>query len=98
MSQVQHVPLWSLAESLVCFGSKADMSRRANSITRGACFKFGQGAWLFHWHAVEGADGEDYRANSVRAPFSDISARRAPFALENPRLSSLRKFALLLTL
>jgi hypothetical protein len=59
------------------------LSRCANGITHGACFKFVQGAWLLHWHADLGADGEDYRANSVRAPFSDISARRALFALEN---------------
>jgi len=44
--------------------------KRHNGFSRGACIKFGQGAWLLHWHAVEGADGEDYRANSVRAPFS----------------------------
>jgi hypothetical protein len=59
------------------------LCRCDNGITHGACFKFVQGAWLLHWHAVEGADGEDYRVNSVRAPFSDISARRAPFTLEN---------------
>jgi hypothetical protein len=74
------------------------LCRRHNGFTHGACIKFGQGAWLLHWHADQGADGEDYRADFVRAPFIRHLSTPSTIHAREPRRSSLRNIVCALTL
>jgi len=40
------------------------------------------------WHAEMGADGKDYRANFVHAPFPEILSSRVPLSARGPRRES----------
>ena len=48
------------------------------TLARGACNTARQDPCVYYWHAELGADGKDYRANSVHAPFPDILSSRVP--------------------
>ena len=45
---------------------------------------------VYYWHAELGADGKDYRANSVHAPFPEILSSRVPLRARGPRRSGAR--------
>ena len=50
--------------------------------TRLACKPVCKPTYISHWHAELGADGKDYRADFVHAPFPKILSSRVPLGLE----------------
>ena len=42
---------------------------------------------VYYWHAELGADGKDYRADFVHAPFPEILSSRVPLRARGPRCS-----------
>ena len=60
--------------------------RRYNNFSRRVCIRFGHGIQFEPWHAgTQGADGEDYRADSVHAPFFRKSSTPSLSALLRSR-------------
>ena len=51
---------------------------RRDYLARVACNTSSQGPYVYYWHAELGADGKDYRANFVHAPFPKILSSRVP--------------------
>ena len=47
-------------------------------LARVACNAANRGPCVCYWHAELGADGKDYRAISVHAPFPEILSSRVP--------------------
>ena len=58
-------------------GPHLNFCKHFQRFSRGACINFGKAYGLGTGTPDLGADGKDYRANSVHAPFPNISARRA---------------------
>ena len=75
-------------------GPHLNFCKHFHDFSRGACINFGK-AYGFDTGTPDlGADGTDYRANSVHAPFPEhLSTPSIPFTLEGPRLPSLRIIA-----
>ena len=56
----------------------ATLASDGDNLARRACKSLTQGPHARYWHAELGADGKDYRANFVHAPFPEKSVRQAP--------------------
>jgi len=49
---------------------------------------------VYYWHAELGADGKDYRADFVHAPFPKILSSRVPLRARGPRCGGRRHLGL----
>ena len=75
-------------------GLRLNFCKHFRRFSRGACINFGKAYSLGTGTPALGADGKDYRANSVHALSEHLSTPSIPFTLEGPRLASLRIIAL----
>jgi hypothetical protein len=69
--------------ALATFASDCD------NLARRACNSLTQAPYGYYWHAELGADGKDYRANFVHAPFfPEILSSRVPLRARGPQRES----------